>query len=376
MARQEHLRILERGAEVWNQWRRQHPRIKPRLKRARLIATNLAQANLSNAELWGATIVNTDLRGANLRGANLSKASFWMSRLDEADLTGAAMNHTKVLQSTFVSANLGGTKFRDANLEYVSLNNADLTGVDLQNADIRAVDFTDANLSNATIGSTVFISCSFKSARGLDSVNHQKASTVSIDTVYNSKESLTYNFLQGSGVPRDFIDYLRAQNKSAEQFHSCFISYASQDQEFAQRLYTDLKFHYGVDCWFAAADLKIGDNFPESIEKAIRGKEKLVVVLSKNSVNSHWVETEVRAALERGRQRHRQVLLPIMIDGAVRSTRKAWAAQIRREWNIGEFLEWNSAEAYAAGMKQLVDALRYAKRRSANKSSVSRDQGF
>lgn len=366
MSRREYLRILQRGPEVWNQWREEHPRLRPRLKRARLIGTNLNQASLRNADLWGATIVNADLRGANLRGANLNKTVFWMSRLDDADLTGAAMNHARIRQSTFVDAKLGGTKLGHANLEYVSLNNADLTGVDLQGADIRAVDLTNANLSDAEIGSTVFISCSFKNARGLDSVHHQKASTISIDTIYNSKESLSPSFLRGSGVPQDFIDYLRAQDKSAEQFHSCFISYASTDQEFAQRLYTDLRFHYGVDCWFGPADLKIGDNFPERIEKAIRGKEKLVVVMSKNSVNSRWVETEVRAAFELERKRHRRVLLPIMIDGAVRGTRKAWAAQIRRERNIGEFLEWNSAEAYATGMNQLLKALRYTKRQSAN----------
>ena len=41
------------------------------------------------------------------------------------------------------------------------------------------------------------------------------------------------------------------------EFYSCFISYASRDQEFAERLYADLQ-SKGVRCWFAPEDMKNG----------------------------------------------------------------------------------------------------------------------
>lgn len=331
------------------------------------MGANLIEANLSNVDLWRTSIVQCDLRGADLRDAKLNSAHFWMSRLDEADLTGAAMINAKVRQSTLENTKLCRAMLRHAELEFVSLQSADLSETDLQNADIRSVDFTNCNLKNAQIGETVFIGCSFREAKGLDTVNHHKASTISIDTIYNSNGSLTSTFLQGSGVPAGLIDCLGSQHKLSEQFHSCFISYSSKDQEFAERLYTDLRFHNGVDCWFGPADLQIGERFPDSIEKQIRRKDKLIVILSKNSVNSRWVETEVRAALEIEETRHRPVLLPIDIDGAVVNTRKAWAAQIRRDRHIGKFLDWNSAESYLTGMDRLLIALKYTRRQSVDR---------
>jgi TIR domain len=38
--------------------------------------------------------------------------------------------------------------------------------------------------------------------------------------------------------------------------NSCFISYLTKDQEFADRLYADLQ-NKGVQCWFAPHDLPI-----------------------------------------------------------------------------------------------------------------------
>ena len=32
MANQEHLDILKQGVDVWNQWRRRHPPLAPRLR--------------------------------------------------------------------------------------------------------------------------------------------------------------------------------------------------------------------------------------------------------------------------------------------------------------------------------------------------------
>ena len=266
MFNKDHLRILEKGPQVWNERRRQHPRIKPKLRRALLVGANLIQANLSDVDLERTSVVQCDLRGVDLQGSKLNRAQFWMCNLDEANLTGAAMMHTKVLQSTLENTGLRCAILRYAELEFVSLQSADLSETDLQNADIRAVDFMNCNFSGAQIGETVFIGCSFKKAKGLDSVNHNKTSTVSVDTIYNSDGFLTPGFLEGSGIPRDLVNWLSKQHKSRGQFHSCFISYSSKDQEFAQRLYTDLKFSNGVDCWFGPADLEIGERFPESIE--------------------------------------------------------------------------------------------------------------
>jgi hypothetical protein len=83
------------------------------------------------------------------------------------------------------------------------------------------------------------------------------------------------------------------------QFYSCFISYSSKDQEFAERLHADLQ-NKGVRCWFAPHDMAIGAKIIDAIDEAIRLRDKVLLILSENSVASDWVEEEVTRALDAG----------------------------------------------------------------------------
>ena len=140
----------------------------------------------------------------------------------------------------------------------------------------------------------------------------------------------------------------------ALEFYSCFISYSTKDQEFSDRLHADLQ-NKGVRCWFAPHDLKIGDKFQEEIERSIRLYEKLLIILSENSVNSPWVEREVQAAIEK---EHRSpgdtVLFPIRLDDAVMHSDRAWAADIRRTRHIGDFRKWKEHDSLKNAFERLT----------------------
>lgn len=142
------------------------------------------------------------------------------------------------------------------------------------------------------------------------------------------------------------------------EFYSCFISYSSKDQEFSDQLYKDLQ-RAGVRGWFAPEDLKIGDPFRDRIHDSIRAHDKLLLVLSNNSVQSPWVATEVEAALERERlEPGRLVLFPIRLDESPMHSNQAWAADVRRRRHIGDFREWKYGDSYTAGVKRLLRDLR------------------
>ncbi|HEV2423412.1 MAG TPA: toll/interleukin-1 receptor domain-containing protein [Terriglobia bacterium] len=95
-----------------------------------------------------------------------------------------------------------------------------------------------------------------------------------------------------------------------------------------------------VRCWFAPEDLKIGDKFRTRIDESIRLYDKLMVILTENSIASPWVEEEVEAALEKERKSGKTVLFPIRLDDAVIETDQAWAASLRRTRHIGDFRKW------------------------------------
>jgi hypothetical protein len=143
---------------------------------------------------------------------------------------------------------------------------------------------------------------------------------------------------------------------------SCFISYASEDAAFAGRLHADLVARE-FECWFAPENLRSGEPFQESIEESIRQSEKVVVVLSKASLNSPWVAREVNAAREREDRENRSVLVPIRLDETFRDAWQPWAADLRRQRHIGNFTGWANADSYRAAFARLLRDLQAERRK-------------
>jgi hypothetical protein len=164
-------------------------------------------------------------------------------------------------------------------------------------------------------------------------------------------------FLRGVGLPDNLIEYLPSLLNQAIQFYSCFISYSSRDQAFAERLYADLQAK-GVRCWFAPEDLKIGDRLAETIDAAIRVRDKVLLILSETSVASAWVLKEVRTALAEEERHGRTVLFPVRVDDAVMDTTEQWAHDIRRTRHIGDFTRWKEHDAYQKVLERLLRDLK------------------
>src|SRR5207249_1267543 len=151
---------------------------------------------------------------------------------------------------------------------------------------------------------------------GLETVHHIGPSTIGIDTIYRSKGNIPEAFLKGAGVDDTFITYIRSLIGKPIEYYSCFISYSSKDDAFAKRLYADLQSN-NVRCWFAPEDLKWGEKIRLGIDEAIRIHDKLLLILSRHSIASGWVEHEVKTALAREKKEKRTVLFPMHVDRAV-----------------------------------------------------------
>jgi len=151
------------------------------------------------------------------------------------------------------------------------------------------------------------------------------------------------------------INDLRSQRPL--QFYSCFISYSSANEEIARLIFEGLQNH-GVRCWYAPEDLKIGDRFRSVIHDAIRVHDRLLLVISSDSIASQWVEDEVERALDIERQQGRSVLFPVRLDDAVMSVSSGWAVTLRNSRHIGDFRNWRSASGFAEAFLRLLRDLR------------------
>jgi hypothetical protein len=326
MASEELLNILKQGVGDWNQWRE-----------VNLSEAGLPRANLSGADLEGVFLAAIDLRAANLRAANLSEAD-----LREADLSDADLREADLSDANLSNANLSNANLRFANLRFANLSRALLGGADL---------------TNTVIGFSTIGSVDLSKVKGLETVKHVGPSSIGIDTIYLSNGDIPDAFLKGAGVPDNFIAYIASLVGKAIEYYSCFISYSSKDHEFASRLYNDLQ-GKGVRSWFAPEDLKIGEKFRIRIDESIRLHDKLLLILSKHSVTSDWVEKEVETAFEKESDLGKLVLFPVRLDDAVMEIKTGWPADIKRTRHIGDFRRWKDHDEYQKAFGQLLRALK------------------
>ena len=321
MANPKHLAKLKEGTQAWNLWRTEHPG-DPDLSNADLHETNLRganclQVNLCDANLYEAQLEDANLNGADLAGANLSKA-----KLNYADLRGAALISADLTEAVLDKADLSSAALIAANLSHSSLfltncyradfREASLVGAGLLGTSLHGAILDKSNLTAATIGDAVFAENDLSTVIGLETVHHSRPSTIGIDTIYLSKGKIPEKFLRGAGVSDDFIAYAKSLVANPIEFYSCFISYSTKDQDFADRLYADLQ-NKGVRCWFAPHDIQGGKKLHEQIDEAIRLHDKLLLILSPHSMESEWVKTEIAKARKREVSEKRRVLFPIRL---------------------------------------------------------------
>jgi uncharacterized protein YjbI with pentapeptide repeats len=318
MANSQHVKVLRLGSREWNRWRRNNQSVRPILSGADLKRADLLDADLSDANLFEANLSGAKLRRVNLSGANLNGAVF------------------------------GGADLREANLTRTDLGWANLTDANLSNT----------NLSGAKIYRTVFGNTNLTNALGQDFCLHLGPSIVDHSTLTNSG-LLSLQFLRGCGLPDNFITYLPSFLNQPFEFFSCFISYSTGDQEFADRLYADLQ-NKGVRCWFAPHDIQGGKKIHEQIDEAIRVYERLLLILSPASMSSEWVRTEISKARKRERQENRRMLFPARLVSY--EALQAWecfdSAREIREYYVPDFSNWKHHDSYKREFEKLLRDLR------------------
>lgn len=92
-----------------------------------------------------------------------------------------------------------------------------------------------------------------------------------------------------------------------------FISYSQKDKRFADQLAVNLvkkKHHIWMDRW----ELSVGDSLIEKIQSALTDSSAILVVLSKNSVDSAWCKKELNSGLVRELAERQTLVLPCLID--------------------------------------------------------------
>ena len=298
--------IIKKGIKVWNKWRWENPQ------------------------------VGIDLLGADLRDANLRNA-----------------------------------KLRNANLRY-----ANLYWADLRDADFSKVKLEETDLEGAYFGETLISSTDLSSCKNLDKVIHYGPSSIDIITTRFDYKNLPEKFLSGCGLKKWQIESIKLndptlqpskvvdivyqiehlRNSSPIQPHSLFISYTHKDQSFVETLEKVFKSN-DIKYWRDVHDMVSGP-MEKQIERAISINETFLLILSENSVNSDWVEFEVRRARETEKTANRHILCPIALDDSWKDCK--WPRRIKDqilEYKVLDFSNWKDEAFFEQQYAKLLKGL-------------------
>lgn len=90
---------------------------------------------------------------------------------------------------------------------------------------------------------------------------------------------------------------------------TAFISYASEDRHFATRLAEELR-SIGIQVWFDAYALAIGDHLRRSIDKGLAEADYGIVILSQNYFAKMWPQIELDGLVQKEKN-GTKVILPV-----------------------------------------------------------------
>jgi uncharacterized protein YjbI with pentapeptide repeats len=324
----------------------------------------LPNSDLRNQDFSGYELVSVDFSNSSFVRSKFNSVEFdWLRGhpiQSKSNLTGCNFRSAK-----FVGTRFGTTAAEKSDFSHAELNGARVGKANFRNtiffksvvaAEFEDTDLTGANFESSYAASTSFTNVDLGKTRGLSRAHFYPPITIDVRSLMKSG-TLPRTLYRACGLTDKVSSALQKVLRSGIKRTKVFISYSSKDEAIVQRIQSDLEDH-GIETWFAPRDLSIGAKTRTTLDGAILGAQKLIIVLSKTSIASDWVEQEVELALERDRTSKRPSLIPIRIDNAITKSRVGWAAYLWRTRNIGDFSNYERNARYFESIGRLVSDLK------------------
>lgn len=315
--------ILNEGVIFWNNWRKENPTAIPDLSNLQLI----------NMDLSGYDFFKANFRNSCLFGSDLSNCNFKKSSFVNSDLTSCLLNGSKFIESIILGCNFLYT----------------------------------------TLKETVFLDSLIKDVKNIDKCIHKGRSYIDGKS-FKLSRNLPESFLIGCGLadweyevykiydPEITLSESQKTNNSiydlkklqSEKFYSCFISYSSNDEEFASKVYTDIS-RKGAKCWFAPKNMVFGSDIYDSVDLAIESYEKIILILSTSSSQSVWVEDEVKKGFAKEKTINKKIIIPILLTPKSDLVMNPWVKKIIDNRHFIDFKNWHDDNTYLQCLETLIE---------------------
>ena len=323
---------------------------------SRFVRARFDRCNVQNCRFHRA-----DLSHAVLGPAVFVGSDFWLATMRHADFLNCNASDAYFGQADLREASLYGGHFRRAWFLVTFLNDCTLVGADFEEARVHCFNLID---SETLAKNAVLLQQTLGKRKSLEAVL-APAIAEALALLERQFEHLR-RFLLASGCnPEEVTAMTAAADQKRADYPRVFISYSSADEAFAAQLYETLT-EFGVDAWFAPESMRGGRKIHEQLEAAIAERDKIILVLSDDSIKSRWVASEVQWAAGREIEAGQQILFPIRIVPfyAVRRWTLFDAdlgqdvAKYVRQYFVPDFTAWRDHEALARQTERFLRDLR------------------
>ncbi len=328
--------------------------------------TSLESANLNSAILESASIVNCNLCGADLRkatldGGHMHDVSASRARFDMADLRAAQIRRTDLAWADLSHSKLFGTSFSDCSADHTKFKGAYLAGTTFVEMDLRTSDIQcELNAHDLKISGPCTIDRSTL-ARSRGQLPGWFLSRCGLTPWEVAATRLFETDLTGLEVSEINNEIFEKRTKGVILVGGAFISYSRANDAFVDKLESSLCAD-GVNTWRDKHHMVAGPVERQLLD-AIRLNDVVILVLSRESVRSDWVELELDRARRKEKQNERDVLLPVALDDDWKAkceqpeSAVLWRQVAKK--NVIDFSNWDTSEkSYRDGYRKVIDGLR------------------
>jgi hypothetical protein len=144
-----------------------------------------------------------------------------------------------------------------------------------------------------------------------------------------------------------------AQDQESKSKVKVFISYAGPDVQFASMLTKSLE-RDGFNVFFAPRDIEGGQDWQDALGRELKGSDKVVLVLSRQTGKSRWMNLEFKVIHKQAGEK----LVPILIDDtvALRETER-FLEELNPFLALLQFIDFRIPQHVDSAYQMLVAAL-------------------
>ncbi|HMQ80217.1 MAG TPA: TIR domain-containing protein [Ignavibacteria bacterium] len=355
------LTLLKEGAKTWNKWRKENLDVKIDLRNETFKKSDFSKMQLDNIDFTDSLILDSDFTSSKLTNVSFKDSYIENCNFSNALIKNSNFKLSHLVSSKFIFSNINNCIFDETFINETIFDNTELLESDLSNSLIsftifNSTDLAKSNFLKSQFSYNIFADIDLSQVTGLETVIHAAPSTIGIDTLLNSEGNIDVKFLSGAGIPENIISNFKSIFGNSYQFYSCFISYNEKDGKFAKKIYDNLT-NAGIRCWFAPENLKAGDPIVTRIQEAMNQYDKLILILSENSVSSKWVQNEIEFGLLKEKRTNTSFLFPIVLDKSINDSSSFVIQEMLSKRVYIDFSDWKNENLFKNSLSKLIRSL-------------------